>query len=82
MVRADTVPEVDVLRGVLFCKIEGSNEAAEDGTEDFLPCAWLRSKGREFSDTREEGFPIGLFTLQGYAWDTTCEGKLVVEVRF
>jgi len=82
VVRANTIPEVDVLRGVLFGEVEGDHEAVEDGAEDFLPSAWLRSKGREFADTREEGFPIGLFSLQGYAWDTTREGDLVVEVRF
>ena len=48
MVGADTVPEVDVLRAVLFSELEGTNEAAEDGTKDFLPGTWLRSKGREF----------------------------------
>jgi len=82
VVRADTVPEVDVLRGVLFCKIEGSNEAAEDGTEDFLPCAWLCSKGRQFVDPRKEGFPIGLFSLECDAWDAAHEGHREVEVRF
>ena len=82
MLGTDTAPEVDVLRGVLFGEVEGANEAAEDRAKHFGPSAWLCSKGREFVDTREEGFPIGLFTLEGYAWYTAVEAPLVFEVRF